>query len=82
MMVAFGLIFQTPLVVLTLAKTRLVTPRSLRRYRRHVVVGCLVVAGVLTPPDVLSQIMLAVPMWLLYETGVVLAWVLVFRRDQ
>ena len=80
MMVLFGLAFQTPLVVLVLAAVGIVSIRGLNKYRRHVIIAVLVVAGVLTPPDPFSQIALAVPLWGLYELGVLLAYLLVGRK--
>ena len=69
----FGLTFEVPVVEMLLVKLGMVTPQQLREARRYVVVGAFVVAAVLTPPDVLSQFMLAVPLILLYELGIVLA---------
>ncbi|MCE5277229.1 MAG: twin-arginine translocase subunit TatC [Planctomycetaceae bacterium] len=80
-MVVFGLCFQLPLAVLVLAKVGLVSVKSLNKYRRHVVVAVLVVAAIVTPsPSPLDQLMLAIPMQLLYELGVLLAWLLVERK--
>jgi len=80
MMLVFGLAFQTPVLILGLATTGLLTLKMLHHYRKHVVVVILVLAAVLTPPDPFSQIALAIPMWLLYEFGVGLSYLLVFRR--
>jgi sec-independent protein translocase protein TatC len=80
LMLVFGLGFQTPLAVLLLERTGLVTLSDLNRYRRHVVVAVVVLAAVLTPPDVISQVCLGVPLWLLYELGVLLAWISRRRR--
>lgn len=78
MMVIFGLGFQTPIVVLLLAKMGLVPLEMLRKYRKHVVVVLAILSAVLTPsPDFMSQLMLLGPMWLLYEIGVILVRVLV-----
>ena len=76
LMVVFGLAFQTPLVILTLAATNLVSLKMLHRYRRHVIVVILIVAALSTPPDPFSQLALAIPIWLLYELGVVLVYLL------
>ncbi len=81
LMLVFGLGFQTPLVVLVLARVGLVTPRQLAHYRRHVIVGLLVFAALATSPSPVDQILLAVPMWLLYELGVILAKISVRRRE-
>ena len=69
----FGLTFEVPVVEMLLVKLGMVTQQQLREARRYVIVGAFVVAAVLTPPDVLSQFMLAVPLCLLYELGIVLA---------
>ncbi|MEO0003403.1 MAG: hypothetical protein RLZZ22_1095 [Pseudomonadota bacterium] len=67
---AFGLAFQVPIVVMLLVRFELVTVVQLKTYRGYFVVGAFVVAAVLTPPDVISQLALAVPMCLLYEIGI------------
>ena len=79
MSLVFGLAFQTPLVVLVLGRVGLVSLKTLRHYRRHIIVALLIAAMLLTPPDPISQLCLALPMWLLYELGVVLVWLLAPR---
>jgi len=69
----FGLTFEVPVVQMLLVKLGMVTPTQLRQARRYVVVGAFIVAAVLTPPDVLSQFMLAIPLILLYELGIFLS---------
>jgi sec-independent protein translocase protein TatC len=66
-MLAFGLAFETPLLILSLVKLDLLSPMLLREKRRHAIVVIIIVAAVLTPPDVFSQILLAIPMIFLYE---------------
>ena len=66
----FGLTFEVPVVEMLLVKLGMVSTKQLREARRYVIVGAFVVAAVLTPPDVLSQFMLAVPLILLYELGI------------
>jgi sec-independent protein translocase protein TatC len=73
MFLAFGITFEIPIVVIVLVRMGIVTVEKLREARPYVVVGAFVVAAVVTPPDVLSQFMLAVPMCLLYEAGVFLS---------
>ncbi|HRO58658.1 MAG TPA: twin-arginine translocase subunit TatC [Burkholderiaceae bacterium] len=75
----FGLTFQVPVVEMLLVKMGMVTQQQLREARRYVIVGAFVVAAVLTPPDVLSQFMLAIPLVLLYELGIFLAGFLTAR---
>ncbi|HJV06794.1 MAG TPA: twin-arginine translocase subunit TatC [Chromobacteriaceae bacterium] len=70
MFVAFGVTFEVPVVVILLVRMGVVSIEKLRQARPYVIVGSFVVAAIVTPPDVLSQIMLAVPLWLLYECGV------------
>lgn len=68
-----GLAFQLPLVMYFLAKIGVVSSAFLRKYRRHAIVIMLIVAGVITPPDVLSQIIVTLPLVLLYEISILLA---------
>lgn len=71
--IAFGCAFQVPIVVMLLVRFELVTVEKLRSFRGYFIVLAFVVAAVLTPPDVVSQLALAVPMCLLYEIGIIAA---------
>ena len=71
MFFAFGLCFEVPVIVFILATLGWVTPAQLATNRPYVILGAFVVAAIVAPPDVLSMILLAVPMCLLYEVGVV-----------
>jgi sec-independent protein translocase protein TatC len=73
MFLAFGITFEIPIVVIVLVRMSIVSVEKLREARPYVVVGAFVIAAIVTPPDVLSQFMLAVPMCLLYEAGVFLS---------
>lgn len=73
MFVAFGLTFEVPIVVIVLVRMGLVSVEKLKQIRPYVIVGAFVVAAVVTPPDVMSQMLLAVPLCLLYEIGLLLA---------
>jgi len=73
MFVAFGVTFEVPIAVVLLVKMRMVSVAKLREVRPYVIVGAFVVAAVVTPPDVISQIMLAIPLWMLYEVGIVVS---------
>jgi len=75
-----GLVFQMPLAVLVLAKTGLASMKGFNKYRRHVILAISVFAAVFAPPDLLSMFLMGLPMWALYELGVVLAYFLVLRR--
>ncbi|MDR1228949.1 MAG: twin-arginine translocase subunit TatC [Azoarcus sp.] len=73
MFLAFGVTFEVPVVVILLAKAGVVSVAKLREIRPYVIVGAFIVAAIVTPPDVASQIMLAVPICLLYEAGILIA---------
>jgi sec-independent protein translocase protein TatC len=73
MFLAFGITFEIPIVVIVLVRMGIVSIDKLKEARPYVIVGAFVVAAVVTPPDVLSQFMLAVPMCLLYEAGLFLS---------
>jgi sec-independent protein translocase protein TatC len=73
MFIAFGVTFEIPIVVIILVRMGLVSLEKLRQARPYVIVGAFVVAAVVTPPDVLSQLLLALPMCLLFEAGLLVA---------
>ena len=73
MCLAFGLTFEVPVVVIVLVRMGLVTVEKLKSIRPYVIVGAFVIAAVVTPPDVMSQLFLAIPLCLLYEIGLLLA---------
>lgn len=76
----FGLTFEIPVVTLLLILVGLVTIDSLEDKRRYIIVGCFGVAAVVTPPDGVSMLMLAIPMWLLFELGLLLAKILIKEK--
>jgi sec-independent protein translocase protein TatC len=67
---ATGLIFELPILVYFLSKVGLMTPKFMRRYRKHAIVIILVIAGIITPPDIFSQILVTIPMYLLFEISI------------
>ncbi len=73
MFLAFGLTFETPIVVVALALMGVVSVQQFKDARPYVIVGAFVIGAIFTPPDVISQILLAVPLWLLYELGIWIA---------
>jgi len=73
MFIAFGVTFEVPVIVVVLVMTGMVSVEKLREIRSFVIVGAFVVAAVVTPPDVVSQLMLAIPLCLLYEVGIFVA---------
>lgn len=73
MFFAFGLAFEVPVATVLLVLSGVATPQSLAEKRRYVIVGAFVFGMIFTPPDVLSQCLLAIPMWLLFEVGLVVS---------
>ena len=73
MFIAFGITFEVPIAVVLLVRMGIMSVQKLREIRGYVVVVAFVIAAIVTPPDVISQFMLAVPLWVLYEVGLLLA---------
>ena len=72
LLIGFGLAFELPLILLLLGRLGIVSTVQMRQYRRHVAVGILVLAMLLTPPDVASQLEMAIPLYLLYESCILI----------
>ena len=68
-----GLAFQMPLVIFFLAKIGLITAKFLRQNRRYAIIVILIIAAIITPPDVVSQLVVTMPLWLLFEISILLA---------
>ena len=79
---AFGATFETPIVVVLLVGMGVLTIKKLKKIRPYVVVGAFIVAAVVTPPDVFSQLILAVPLILLYEVGIIAARIFVGKDKE
>jgi sec-independent protein translocase protein TatC len=84
---AFGVTFEVPIVVIVLNRMGVVTQEQLKAARPYVIVGAFIIAAVITPPDIISQIMLAIPLVILYEFGLIVCnWVrvkpLVIEEDE
>ncbi len=79
---AFGLAFEIPIATVLLVWTGATTVENLKNKRPYVIVGCFVLGMLLTPPDVISQILLALPMWVLYEFGILFSKVIRNRNDE
>ena len=76
MFVAFGVTFEVPVAVVILVRMGVVSTAKLREVRPYMIVSAFIVGAIFTPPDVVSQCMLAMPLWLLYEAGIVVAgWI-------
>lgn len=73
LMLAFGVMFQAPILVMILVRFGFVTAATLRQQRPYIMSAILILAAILTPPDIISQLLLAIPTWLLFELGIVLA---------
>ena len=74
MLIGFGLAFQMPVIVMILGKLGIVSGKQLRRARKHVLVGCLVIGMLMTPQDITSQIIMAGPLYVLYELCIWVLW--------
>ena len=70
---AFGLTFEVPIVVVILVYFEMTNVEKLKEYRPYVIVGAFVIGAIFTPPDVVSQILLALPLWILYELGILVS---------
>ena len=80
MFIAFGITFEVPVAVVLLVKMGVISVAKLRDIRPYVIVGAFVVGAVFTPPDVVSQLLLAFPLWLLYELGILVSSVMIKPR--
>ncbi len=76
-----GLVFQLPVIVYFLAKVGLVTPETLKRYRKHSIVAVLLLSAIITPPDITSQILVTLPLLVLYEISIHIARIVVRNRN-
>jgi sec-independent protein translocase protein TatC len=79
---ASGLIFEMPIIIFFLTKMGLVSPEFLRKYRKYALVLVLIVAAVITPPDIISQIIVAIPMMILYETSITISKIVISREKK
>ena len=79
---AFGVAFEVPIVTVAMVSLGVTTPKRLREARPYVIVGAFVVGMLLTPPDVISQTLLAIPVWLLYEAGILFSKMVVPKQDE
>ena len=81
MFFAFGAAFEVPVLTVLLVWTGIVTQESLRQKRPYIIVAAFIIGGVLTPPDVISQTLLAVPVWILFELGLYFSGWFMSRKD-
>ena len=68
-----GLLFLLPIISYLLTRIGLITPDFLRKYRKHAIVAVLILAAIITPPDVVSQIIVSIPIIILYEIGIIVS---------
>jgi sec-independent protein translocase protein TatC len=80
MFIAFGVTFEVPIVVVLLVRMNVVTLKKLKEIRPYVIVGAFVISAVVTPPDVFSQLILAIPLIVLYEAGIIAARLIVRKQ--
>lgn len=80
MFFAFGVAFEVPIVVILLIVSGIVSPEKMAHARPYIVVGAFIIGMLLTPPDIISQTLLAIPMWILYEAGILVGARMVKRR--
>jgi sec-independent protein translocase protein TatC len=73
LLLAFGIVFEMPLVVLFMTKIGMVTPDAMKKFRKFSILGSFILAAILTPPDVASQIMMAIPLIILYEISIIIS---------
>jgi sec-independent protein translocase protein TatC len=78
----FGIVFETPLVILVLTWIGILSPRTVKKYRRHAIAVMAILSAVLTPADVVSMLLMLVPLYLLFEISVTLATVIERRRER
>jgi sec-independent protein translocase protein TatC len=80
MFIAFGVTFEVPIVVVLLVRMNVVTLKKLKEIRPYVIVGAFIISAVVTPPDVFSQLILAIPLIVLYEAGIIAARLIVGKQ--
>jgi sec-independent protein translocase protein TatC len=78
---ASGIVFQLPILVYFLSRVGLVTPDFLKRYRRHSIILIVTLSAIITPPDIFSQVLVALPLMLLYEIGIVISKRIVRQQE-
>lgn len=81
-MLGCGVVFELPMVVYFLSRLGLVSPELLRKYRKHALVGSLILAAVITPPDVFSQVLVCIPLMILYEVSIWVSKITVSRSER
>jgi len=78
---AFGVAFEIPIAAVILIWSGVTTPDNLAKKRPYIVIGCFVIGMLMTPPDIISQSLLAIPMWLLFELGIFFGRLIKSKRN-
>ena len=73
MLLGVSILFELPVLIFFLTKIGLITPEFLKKYRKHSLVFVLILAAIITPPDVASQVIVAIPILILYEIGIIVS---------
>lgn len=81
LLVSFGLVFELPMIVILLTQLNLVTPDVFKKHRKIVILAVFIIASILTPPDVISQVLMGVPMVLLYELSILFS-IVIYKKKQ
>jgi sec-independent protein translocase protein TatC len=79
---ATGIIFELPIIAFFLTRIGVITPDFMKKYRKHAIVVIFIVAAIITPPDVFSQILVSIPLLLLYEVSIFISWRVVKRKEK
>lgn len=79
---ASGLVFELPVVIFFLSKIGIVSPQFLRKYRKHAIVIILILAAIITPPDIFSQILVTIPLVILYEVSIFISQAIYKKREE
>lgn len=80
LLLAFGVVFEFPLLIILLSQLELITPKTLKHYKKIFVLVSFIIGAVITPPDVISQVLVAVPLVLLYEVSIVFSTIIYKRK--
>ena len=80
--IASGLLFELPIIIYFLTKIGLVNPEFLRKYRKYTLIIVLIIAAIITPPDVLSQIIVTIPIMVLYEVSILISVLVVKNQEK
>lgn len=82
LLLSFGLVFELPLLIILLTQLGLVTPRTLKKYRKFVILTIFIVAAILTPPDMISQVLMVIPMTFLYEFSIIVSTIIYKKKKE